>query len=412
MESMHKTGMAKRFLDAAAKGDWLTLERIRVYSLIFLGIGVIAIAALFVTGKGLNDYQGRPIGTDFSNVYAAGKYVREGKPAAPFSPALQHEKEKSIFGEKTPFYGWHYPPVFLALAGLFALLPYLISLAVWQIASLALYAWNIFSISRDRRALLPALAFPAVFINLSHGQNGFLTAALIGGGLLLLDSSPVLAGILIGLLIYKPQFGLLIPLVLAVSGRWRVFFSAAITALVVCAATYFAYGAETWSAFRESMTFTREVVLEQGGTGFFKIQSPFAAVRLWGASIPLAYAVQAVFALAAAVLIVKLWRGKAALEVKSAALIAAALFATPYSLDYDLVVMGPAIAFLAADGIKRGFLPFDKTLLAFCWFAPIITRSLAEHTGLPFGLIALIILFALALRRGGAGQAALQASPA
>src|SRR6185312_7063800 len=199
------------FIQQIASGKWLNLERIRAYSLILLGIGVIAIGALFVTGKGLNDYQGRPIGTDFSNVYAAGKYVREGKPAAPFSPALQHEKEKSIFGADTPFYGWHYPPVFLALAGLFALLPYLISLAIWQIASLALYVWNIFSIAQDRRALLPALAFPAVFINLSHGQNGFLTAALIGGGLLLLDSSPVLAGILIGLLVYKPQFGLLIP---------------------------------------------------------------------------------------------------------------------------------------------------------------------------------------------------------
>ncbi len=170
----------------------------------------------------------------------------EGKPAAPFSPALQFEKEKSIFGTETPFYGWHYPPVFLALAATLALMPYLLSLIIWQAASFALYLWNILSIAKDRRALLPALAFPAAFINLSHGQNGFLTAALIGGGLLLLDSSPIAAGILIGLLVYKPQFGLLIPLVLIASGRWRVFFAATVTALIVCAATYFAYGAETW----------------------------------------------------------------------------------------------------------------------------------------------------------------------
>ncbi len=243
-------------MSAAANGAWLTLQRLRAYSLIFLAVSGIAIGAMFVTAKGLVDYQGRPVGTDFSNVYAAGKYVLEGKPAAPFLPALQFEKEKSIFGAETPFYGWHYPPVFLALAALLALMPYLLSLIVWQIASLALYLWNILSIAQDRRALLPALAFPAVFINLSHGQNGFLTAALIGGGLLLLDSSPVAAGILIGLLVYKPQFGLLIPLVLIASGRWRVFVAAAVTALIVCAATYFAYGAETWTAFRESMTFT------------------------------------------------------------------------------------------------------------------------------------------------------------
>jgi hypothetical protein len=385
-----------------AGGNWLTLARMRGYSLIVLAAGLIAIGAVLVTAKGLNDYQGRPIGTDFSNVYAAGKSVLAGRPAAPFRPELQHEQEKSIFGPETPFYGWHYPPVFLALAALLALLPYLAALALWQAASLALYLWNVLAIARDRRALLPALAFPAVFINLSHGQNGFLTAALIGGGLLLLDSSPVLAGILIGLLVYKPQFGLLIPLVLIASGRWRAFFAAAATVLAVCAATYLLYGAETWSAFRESLAFTRTVVLEQGGTGFFKIQSPFAAVRLWGAPIPAAYAVQAACTLAAAALVIWLWRGKAPLAVQSAALIAACLFATPYSLDYDLVVMGPALAFLAADGIRRGFLPWEKTLLAFCWFAPFVTRFVAEYTGIPLGLIALFALFALALRRAAA----------
>ena len=60
-----------------------------------------------------------------------------------------------------------------------------------------------------------ALAFPAVFVNLGHGHNGFLTAALIGFALLWLDRRPVVAGILFGLLAYKPQFGLMIPLVLS-----------------------------------------------------------------------------------------------------------------------------------------------------------------------------------------------------
>jgi hypothetical protein len=409
---MQKVGAMTDFRNAAAKGDWLNLERLRGYSLILLAVGVIAIAALFVTAKGINDYKGRPLGTDFSNVYAAGKYVLEGKPAAPFSPALQFEKEKSIFGADTLFYGWHYPPVFLALAGLFALLPYLLSLIVWQAASLALYLWNVLAITQDRRALLPALAYPAVFINLSHGQNGFLTAALFGGGLLLLDSSPVTAGILIGLLVYKPQFGLVIPLALAVSRRWRAFFAAALTALAICAATYFLYGPETWLAFRESLAFTRTAVLEDGGTGFFKIQSAFATARLWGAPVTLAYAAQAVVTLAAAVCLVWLWRGKASLETKSAGLIAAALLSTPYALDYDLVLMGPALAFFAAAGIKRGFLPYEKTLLAFCWFAPLLARPVAEHTGLPLGLIALIVLFALAIRRAAAEGAALHRAPA
>jgi len=387
------------FVKAIVMGDWLTLERLRVYSLIMFGLGGIAIGMLFVSSKGFNDYLNRPLGTDFSNVYAAGKYVLEGKPAAPFSPPLQHEKEKSIFGADTPFYGWHYPPVFLGLAAVLAFFPYLLSLAIWQISSLLLYLWNAFSIVQDRRAILPAAAFPAVFINLSHGQNGFLTAALFGGGLLLVDRMPLIAGILIGLLIYKPQFGLLIPLAFAVSGRWRVFLAATATAIAVCALTYFSYGAETWDAFRESITFTRTVVLEEGGTGFYKIQSPFAAARSWGSPVRVAYAVQAVVTLTVAALIIWFWRSNAALNVKSSALITGALLSTPYLLDYDLVTLGPAIAFLVAHALKRGFLSYEKSALAFCWIAPLLTRSIAEYTNVHLGLIALIILFALALRR-------------
>ena len=297
-------------IDNFRSGAWLTAERVRVYSGIVFALGLFAALALLATSNGLIDYQRRPLGTDFSNVYAAGKYVLAGKPAAPFSPPLQHEKEKSIFGADTPFYGWHYPPVFLALAAALALLPYFAALAFWQLATLSLYLWNVHAITRDPRAFLPALAFPAVFINLTHGQNGFLTAALLGGGMLLMDRTPVLAGILLGLLVYKPQFALLLPLALAVSARWRVFWSAATAAFAVCAASYFVYGAAAWDAFFQSLAFTRTVVLEEGNTGFYKIQSAFAAVRLWGGPVVLAYAAQAMVALTAAFLLVRIWRSE------------------------------------------------------------------------------------------------------
>jgi alpha-1,2-mannosyltransferase len=387
------------FTDNVRNGAWLTTERIRIYAGIMFALGFFAIAALLATSNGLNDYQHRPLGTDFSDVYAAGKYVLEGKPAAPFSPQLQYEKQQSIFGADTPFYSWNYPPVFLALAAALALLPYFAALAVWQLATLPLYLWNVLAITRDPRAFLPALAFPAVFINLTHGQNGFLTAALLGGGMFLVDRTPILAGMMLGLIVYKPQFGLLIPLALAVSGRWRVFWTAAATVIAVCAATYFIYGAAVWDAFRDSLTFTRTVLLEEGATGFYKMQSAFAAVRLWGGPAALAYAAQAIVILAVAFFLVRIWRSESALAFKAAALIAGALLVTPYSLDYDLVVMGPGIAFLAAYGLRRGFLPYEKSALAFCWLAPLVTRSAAQYIGLPLGLIALLILFALAYRR-------------
>jgi len=149
---------------AIRTGSWLTTARLRGYCVILLVFAVFGLGFLLLRSNGLVDYQSRPLGTDFSNVYAAGKWVLQGRPEAPFSPALQHEMERKIFGAHTPFDGWHYPPVFLGLAALLALPPYLLSLAVWQAATLALYV--------PLHALGPvyavaAVALDAVFVGLA-----------------------------------------------------------------------------------------------------------------------------------------------------------------------------------------------------------------------------------------------------
>jgi hypothetical protein len=402
------------FIGALRRGDWITAERIRLWALAMLAASAIGIAAVAATSDGLNDYKGRPLGTDFSNVYAAGTYVLDGNPAAAFGWPAQHARERAIFGAATPFYGWHYPPFFLVIAGLLALMPYALSLAVWQGATLLLYLGTIRLILHSARVefgglwLPVALAFPAVFVNIGHGHNGFLTAALIGTALAVLDARPVVAGVLLGLLAYKPQFGVLIPLVLIATGRWRACFAAGATVAMLTLATLVAFGPEVWRAFFASTHLTRVVVLEQGGTGWHKIQSVFAVVRMWGGSVPLAYAAQGALTLALVAAMIWLWRSAAAYPLKAGALILAAILATPYSLDYDLVTLAPAAAFLAADGWSRGFDAYQKSALALLWFMPLIARPVAEHTLIPLGVPAMVTVFALVLHRaaGDAGLAA------
>ena len=389
------------FIDLLRSGAWLTRERVRLIALALLAAAVIGVGFLIATSDGRNDRFGRPLGTDFSNVYAAGTYVLDGQPAAPFDPARQYAREQAIFGSATPFYGWHYPPFFLGLAALLALMPYGLALLVWQGATLALYLTSIRRIlgTRDHLWLLLAAAFPAVFINLGQAHNGFLTAALIGGALWQLDRRPWLAGLLFGLLAYKPQFGLLIPIVLMASGRWRVFASAAVTVAVLALTLTLAFGIEVWSAFLASTKFTRTVVLEQGGTGWFKIQSVFAWVRMWGGGIALAYAMQGAVTLAIAAALVWLWRSAAALALKAALLIIGCVLATPYSLDYDLMLLAPAIAFIAAHGAARGFGPYEKTILAAWWIVPLIARSVPNATLIPLAVPVMLLAFGIMLRR-------------
>ena len=381
-------------------GAWLTRERLRGYALMLLTLSLAAAVIWIALADGLVDRNGKPIGTDFSNVWAAGTLVLEGESAAPYDPVRQHAAEQRAFDNReVPFFGWHYPPLFLIVAAGLALLPYGWALATWMALTLPMYLIVIRAILPRPETVLVALAFPAVFVNLGHGQNGFLTAALLGGSLVLLDKRPIVAGVLIGLLAYKPQFGLMIPLVLVATGRWRVILAATATVLAAGAATLVLFGPEVWVAFADSTTFTRVVVLEAGDTGWAKIQSLFSAWRMWGGSVETAYVAQAALALVVSVSLVWLWRGPAADELKAAALPCACLLTTPYVLDYDLVVLAVPIAFLVRYGLAHGFREYEISLLALAWTAPLIARGFAGASGVPLGLIAVLLLYALTLRR-------------
>ena len=145
-------------------------------------------------------------------------------------------------------------------------------------------------------------------------------------------------------------------------------------------------------------------MLEQGGPGWHLIQSVFSAVRMWGGPVPLACAAQGALALGVAAALVWLWRSSADFAQKAAALCLATILATPYSLDYDLMVLAPAIAFLTVDGLRRGFAPYEITALAVLWVVPLVARSVAQVTLIPLGVIAMLVMLALVLRKAqGAG---------
>ena len=112
------------FWQGLRSGNWLTAQRARGYSLILLAVYLAAIVGWVALSRGLIDRNGKPIGTDFSNVYAAGVLTWQGHAADAYDPSLQHATEMALFGNRdVPFYGWHYPPFFFAIAVLVAALP-------------------------------------------------------------------------------------------------------------------------------------------------------------------------------------------------------------------------------------------------------------------------------------------------
>ncbi|WP_375461930.1 glycosyltransferase family 87 protein [uncultured Enterovirga sp.] len=395
-------GRLEPAMERFASGVWLDRRLMRVISGLTIAMTLAALAYLYAGSTGTLDGWGRPLGTDFSNVWTAGLMALEGRASAVYDLLAHYRVQQAAHAsEAVPFYGWLYPPPFLLLAAGLATLPYLAALVLFQVATLAPALLVIGRILPDRDTVLVALGCPAVLVCLTHGHNGFLTAALFGAGLLALERRPILAGICFGLLAYKPHFGLILPLALLAGGYGRAIASAGVTVAVLVAGSAAVFGPEIWTAFLGSLGQTRTIMLEAGGPGWHTMQSAFSAVRAWGGSIALAYAAQGIVTLAVMAGTFRLWHGRAPFELRAAALLVGALLATPYVMDYDMVLLGPAIAFLVRYGMRNGFAPWEKTVLALCWFAPIAARQLALTALVPAGFMMLALLFGLVLRRAG-----------
>jgi alpha-1,2-mannosyltransferase len=404
------------FWQKLRSGQWLTAGRARGYSLILLGVYAIAIVGWIALSDGLVDRNGKPIGTDFSSFYAAGSLVLDGRASDVYDMAAHYAREQQIFGAATPYYSWLYPPIFLLVAAPLALMPYPLALAAWQGATFALYlaviAVILRGLRRDGGAIahlwLPvAAAFPAVFINLGHGQNGFLTAGLLGAALVALPQRPILSGILFGLLAYKPQFALLVPFALLASGQWRTIMAAGTTVIVLAGATCLTFGPELWWAFAASTETSRKLLLEHGDVGFEKLQSVFAGARMWGGGISFAYIIQGAASFVAACSVAWIWRSSGDRDLKAALLMVATLLASPHVLDYDLMILAPAIAFIVTASSANGFRNYEITLLATVWMVPLLARGVAGAAGIPLGLMAMLTLYAVIMRRATIGHAGL-----
>lgn len=379
-------------------GDWVD-SRVRPVCGALLAMAIISYAALLLSSHGTLDWKGRPIGTDFSDVYAAGWMADHGRAAAAWVWPEHYRVQQMLNHSCTvPFYGWHYPPPFLLVASALATLPYLAALALWQGTTLAAAVAVARRILPGRRSALAVIAAPASFVCIGHGQNAFLTASLLAGGLLLIDRRPWVAGLLLGCLVYKPQFAVLLPVVLVVLRDRRVFLGAALSSCGLVALTLVVWGWPVWAGFYESLGPTRAIVIETGQTGWEKIITAFALVRAWGGAVSLAYAVQGVTTVLAitGAAITARW---ASACVRGSAVCSAALLSTPYALDYDLVILGGALCFIVADARTRGWLAQEKSILALAYLAPLFGRQVMELTLVPVNWIATITVFSLALRR-------------
>jgi alpha-1,2-mannosyltransferase len=376
--------------------SWLDRRRLRDYATMLI-VAYVALAVWSLMGHGIDDPRGRPVGTDFLSFWSVSAALHSGQVHAVYAPAELAALEHGLSGSDE-FYAWAYPPLALLLVYPLAFLPYLWSLGAWLALGLGAYLSALWRILPRPLALWAGLAFPAVFVNLGHGQNGLLSTALLGWALLLLPKREIAAGVLLGLLTFKPQLGLMIPVALVAGGHWRALLAAALTALAATALSLGVFGTALWPDFLASLPFAR-AMLEQELVPYYKMQSIFAASRLLGAPLMLAYALQGVTALAALWITFSTWRRPHDPELKSAVLVTTGALAAPFILDYDLVLLALPMAWLGGRGLRSGFLPWEKITIALLCVVPLTARMIAYGTDLALAPLAEMALLALLLTR-------------
>jgi hypothetical protein len=370
--------------------------------LVTLGLGLIFsvmfLGRFYLPAHHGLDVQGYPIGRDFINNWVGPKVAFGGDVAHLYDIDAYIRAMNLFFGHPLPDSYWGYAPFCLLMYWPLSQMPYFWALATWTFGLFGLFAWTASRMvaPQQRLSMVVALACaPACLINAVGGQNGFLTGSLLLGGVLCIDRRPILAGVLFGLLTFKPHLGVVLPLALLTLRAWRTILAAVLTAIALVAASIAIFGLEPWRQYVFAMS-TFQVGLLQGFAGFYTYMMCSVLTSLRTLGLPFSWASIVQWMIAAPVIVASglsmAWTNDP--RQRAMILATAAPLATPYVFNYDLTALTAVVAWRLLDG---GPQPGpSRALLFLAWLTPIVLMPLNMHH-LPIAPFALLPLFVMTL---------------
>lgn len=367
-------------------------ERLKSMPRMFVLAYVVSMIALFALTPSMIDSAGKPLGYDFITFWSAGVLTLGGNPVGAFDfKAIAAAQQLAVPGLEKLFL-WHYPPTFQLATVPLAMLPYLVSYFVFVGGSLVLFVAGLRPLVPHRDGWIVLLALPGTFICVMHGQNSLISAALLGTAIMTLDRRPVIAGICIGLLAYKPQLGVLFPLVLALTGRWRVMAVAAVTMALFVGLSVLAFGVDLWGVFFRNLSVARHVT-EAGLLPWGKLPSAFVFLRMLGVPQGEAYAGQIMIAMSAVAVVAFVWWRCGATLLAGAVLVTGTMLLTPYTFDYEMAILAVPLAVIARLLVRHGASDGAKMLLLLLAVSPLAMGTPVDKIGIQVGFIVLLALF-------------------
>jgi hypothetical protein len=340
---------------------------------------------------------------DFFGFWAAGRFLA-GHPAAEvYDRASLVLFQHQIYPTITHKFAFIYPPLFLLIAWLLGLLPYGAACALWIALSLVLYVTALCAPVWRRPIVAVLLIVPGTAIAIFFGQSGMLAAALIIGGLRLLKTRPVMAGVLLGLAAFKPQLAILLPAALVAAGCWRTIAVAAATFFAGVIASGQAFGWSIWPVWAHMLT-TTDPIPDSDRVRLDRMMPTVTAnLQLLGAPAVAIHLVQMGFALVATAVIWRLWR-RGPTRIGIAALAACALLVTPYGFVYDMVLTTGAVLLLVEEAMATGIALTALELVVLVLVLILPTTMFLYASPFPSSTLVLVALVAVILRRAALAE--------
>lgn len=384
------------------KADWLCWgfgQRKTIY-LCALVFGVCALVLLVYLQKAWSQYQAETPGHpahfgDFFAVWSYAKILAAHPASELYDLATLHARQIALGMESTAQNPFPYPPIFLIVLWPLNLLPYAAAYLCWTLGTLALFIWAVMrTCSRLPLSVIGVIVAPTSVACISFGQSGFLAAALMTAGIRLAGCRPVLSGILIGMLSYKPQLGLLVPIALASAGLWPTFAVACATMIALAAVATMVFGWSVWPAWMAMLPsyatiFDKEATLKY-------IPTVLGNLQMLGVALPIAKAVQALVTGAVAGIIWRSFQRNSA-KLAAAALLIGTFLATPHAFIYDMPMT--TVAFILFIEMRRQttaeFSLAEVLILIVAFMFPLL--MLLSDFSLPLSSAPLIVLFGLIL---------------
>lgn len=319
-----------------------------------------AIFAIYLFG-GSQDYV---LGGDFVAFWTAARETLNGDMAGLYAPdGLAAAIETHRPGTSVEGLTWQYPPHASLIFAPIGLLPFEMAYALWCWLGIAAFALVLGSLGVRGHALIALIATIPVLIVLNTGQNALFTASLMLLAVFHARSRPVLAGVAAALLTVKPQLGILLPIVFLAGGHWRAFGAAALSSVLLWGSALLMLGSATWIAFFEFLGIVSGSVSD-GAMPLYKMVNVYAAARLAWVPDMAALALAGLSYLAAIAAVVWICRKTDDPTWRYAVLASATLLTAPYSMYYELVLLVPALWFVAHRAHQAGWLALERESLA------------------------------------------------